>query len=317
MRYFLAALGLLLVGYLVTGITQVRPGERAVVRRFGRVVDVPGPGLYIGLPWGMDRVDRIRADQVRHVKIGYQPDQEEEPGTPPGQLLTGDHNLVNLQGVIDYTVNQTDAGADPDDAVVAYVLQADRADDLIARVAESVMAEWVAGQTVDDVLIKGKAVLPPWLIEKTQERLKSYNLGVQIQSASIVFLLPDRVRPAFEKVIREQTAIHTKENKARKEEQQTLFEADKQRIQMEGESAAYADRAEALARADAETFAARRKQYQELRRKNPDIQTSIWWDEMGAVFLGLKNNGRIDLLDNHIGADGLDITQFAPQPKSK
>ena len=29
---------LVVVAYLLTGVTQVRPGERAVVRRFGRVV---------------------------------------------------------------------------------------------------------------------------------------------------------------------------------------------------------------------------------------------------------------------------------------
>jgi hypothetical protein len=35
------------------------------------------------------------------------------------------------------------------------------------------------------------------------------------------------------------------------------------------------------------------------------------------VFLRLKENGRIDLLDNYLGPDGLDITLFAPQPKRK
>src|SRR5215204_7096619 len=92
----------LLVLYLLTGVVQVRPGERAVVRRFGRVLEEkPEPGLWIGLPWGMDRVDRVEVDRVRQVSVGY---SEDESGLPSGQVLTGDHNLVNLRVLLYYKV---------------------------------------------------------------------------------------------------------------------------------------------------------------------------------------------------------------------
>src|SRR6516162_6908353 len=97
-RSFLIAGITLLVAacYALTGVTQVRPGERAVIRRFGRVLeDNPGPGLWFGLPWGMDRVDRIAIDRVRSVEVGYSPEEDDVGLTPAGQLLTGDHNLVN------------------------------------------------------------------------------------------------------------------------------------------------------------------------------------------------------------------------------
>src|SRR3989442_8297661 len=101
------ALLLLAVSYVLTGMTQVLPGERAVVRRFGRVLDEqPGPGLWFGLPWGIDQVDRIAIDRVRRVEVGYNRDEEDTGLTPPGQLLTGDHNLVNVQVVINYTVRE-------------------------------------------------------------------------------------------------------------------------------------------------------------------------------------------------------------------
>src|SRR5438105_12888981 len=109
MRYFFAIAVLVLAGYLFTGVTQVRPGERAVVRRFGRVLDEkPRPGLWIGLPWGMDRVDRVPVDLVRRVTVGYEPSEEAPAGMIPiGQLLTGDRNLVNIQVVIDYGVMES------------------------------------------------------------------------------------------------------------------------------------------------------------------------------------------------------------------
>src|SRR5262245_22291235 len=93
---------LLLVGvalYLLTGLVEVRRGERAVVRRFGRVLqEKPEPGLWVGLPWGMDRVDRVEVDSVRSVTVGG--DEEGELAIPSGQMLTGDHNLVNVQATL-------------------------------------------------------------------------------------------------------------------------------------------------------------------------------------------------------------------------
>ena len=144
MKKWLLLLGLLLVGYVLTGVVQVSPGERAVVCRFGRVLPTQAePGLWIGLPFGIDRVDRVPIDRVRNVVVGYQ-DEEAGQTVPAGQMLTGDHNLVNLQATFYYKVKA--------DEVVAYAIQAERVEEVLAQVAEAVMGEWVAGRTVDNIL---------------------------------------------------------------------------------------------------------------------------------------------------------------------
>src|SRR3954452_17960271 len=97
-RVLLIVLAVGVALYALTGVVQVRPGERAVVRRFGRVLaEQHEAGLWVGRPWGMDRVDRVEVDRVRQVVVGY---TEDESGLPPGQLLTGDHNLVNVRVVL-------------------------------------------------------------------------------------------------------------------------------------------------------------------------------------------------------------------------
>src|SRR5205809_927416 len=101
MRFIRLPLGLLLLAWLLTGVTQVRPGERAVVRRFGAVVATPGPGLWVGFPWGIERVESVPVDLVRRVVIGFSPELAATAILPPGQMLTGDHNLVEIQAVID------------------------------------------------------------------------------------------------------------------------------------------------------------------------------------------------------------------------
>lgn len=312
MRYlFWTVLLLLLAAYLLTGVVQVRPGELAVVRRFGRVVDTPGPGLWIGLPWGFDRVDRVPVDQVRRVPVGYQPDQSDNGlVAPPGQLLTGDHNLVNIQVVVDYDVQPHH--------VVEYVVQADRAEGVIARAAESVLAEWVAGRGVDDVLLTDKAALPGWLLEKTQERIEPYRMGIRLRAANVAYLLPpSEVKDAFDNVTRAQTEIRTSENQARERATERRRQALSEKVRMEQLAAAYVNERLRLAQAEADSFEERRQQYQRLRAANPNFLIALWWDEMGRLFTRMKDNGRIDLLDHHLGSDGLDLTQFAPQPRRK
>src|SRR6266568_9177545 len=106
-RVILLVIGLLLTASLLSAVKPIKPGERAVVRRFGRVVATPEPGLWIGLPWGLERIDLISV-QVCRVAVGYDKDAEEPEGMiPRGQFLTGDHNLVNAQAKIDYAVDES------------------------------------------------------------------------------------------------------------------------------------------------------------------------------------------------------------------
>jgi membrane protease subunit HflK len=311
-RIILAAAIFLFACWLLTGVTEVRPGERAVVRRFGRVLEhKPKPGLWVGLPWGIDRVDRVPVDLVRRVAVGYQLDAADNLSTPPGQLLTGDHNLVNVQVTLFYSVIE--------DQVEDYVVQADRADGLVARAAETALAEWVAGRTVDDVLLHGKAQLPAWLVGQTQERIGPYRIGIQVrEEASVTYLYPpDEVRAAFDEVTRAQTAMRTSKYKAEQEAERLLRDAEADKFRSEQLTAAYVRGQRLLAQAEADAFDKRRQQYHRLRKENPAFLAGVWWEEMGKLFTKLKETGRIDLLDHHLGGDGLDITMFPPAPKKK
>ncbi len=57
--------------YLASGIAIVQPDEVEVVRRLGAVLPEPWePGLHWGLPWGIDRVDRLKINQTRTLAVG-------------------------------------------------------------------------------------------------------------------------------------------------------------------------------------------------------------------------------------------------------
>ena len=112
-----------------------------------------------------------------------------------------------------------------------------------------------------------------------------------------------------------QAKIRTQEQEALQRAANRLRKAEADRYTREQEALAYAREQQLQADTDAATFSKRQQQYQRSRQTNPDILTAIWWDEMGKLFARLKKDGRIDLLDNNLGADGLDITLVPPLPK--
>ena len=229
-------------------MVQIRPGERGVVRRFGRLLPYRlKPGLAFQLPWGMDRVDRVAVDRVQSVTAGYQEDDWSGESMPAGQLLTGDHNLVNVQAVLTYKVR-------PDEEA-EYVFQADRVDALLTRAVESVMAQWVAGRTVDDVLLNGKNEMRPVLKEQTQTWIEPYRLGVQILDARVALIAPpDDVKPDFDSVALAQTRNITLLNTAEQNVARELRMAEADKYRLEQETAAYVHSRRLLAQQEADRF---------------------------------------------------------------
>jgi membrane protease subunit HflK len=310
MRYRWLFLVLLLVGYGLTGFVQVRPGERAVVRRFGRVLpDKPGPGLWIGLPWGMDRVDRVAVDKIQSVTVGYQEDVADE-AIPAGQLLTGDHNLVNIQVRLTYKVKAEE--------VDEYITQIDRVEGLIARAAEAVLAQWVATRTVDDVLLNAKTALRTVLTNGTRSRLVDYRLGVEILDTRVSLVAPpDDVKPAFDRVVSAQTAIKTQELKAEQEARALEQIASSDRNRLELETKDYVRKVKELGDVRVKTFLGALTNYEAAKATNPNYLRQMWDRDMITLLKQMQKNGqdRVGVLDDLLHNLGLGLNTMQGTPK--
>lgn len=304
------------VAYLLTGIYQVGPDERAVVKRFGRVVARPGPGLNIGGPWGIDRVERVPVRAARQVRVGFDPEAT-TTGTdalPAGQLLTGDQNLVNVQLVLDYSVGESDHELDD------YLLHRDGAELALARAAEALAAEWAAGRTIDQVLLTGNAALPAWVMDRLADRVRGLNLGVRVQRASVgVLAPPDEVRPAFDAVNQAQTAIRTRETQARQEAEVRLSSVRALKYKLEQEAAQFREEQLAQATADATAFRDELEAYRRAAKTNPDALVALWWFEMQLALDTMTGRGsEVKPLDQYLQSGELNIyemTKFFGVPR--
>src|SRR5206468_11441717 len=114
-----------------------------LVRRFGRVVaEESAPGIHLGLPWGLDRVDLMKPSETKTVTVGALGTADRVISAPPteslAQFLTGDQNLVNVQATVQYTI---------DDPKLYLFESADPAR-IVARAAESAITVTLADQSV-------------------------------------------------------------------------------------------------------------------------------------------------------------------------
>ncbi|MCU0703792.1 MAG: SPFH domain-containing protein [Fimbriiglobus sp.] len=309
LRRFRYMVPIVLVAYLLTGVSQVEPDERAVVRRFGQVIDRPGPGLRIGLPWGIDRVDKFKVRTVQ-LTVGYNPDETaDSPGIPAGQFVTGDQNLINLRMVVAYEIDTRDGELEN------YAAHRDRVDAVLARESEAVASEWTAACTVDEVL-SGRAMIARRVTERLPQRIAPHRLGVVVQRVSVEHLAaPDEVKDSFDAVNQAQTGIRTRVNTAEQDAQRRVSEADALRQKLQSEASAYANERETLARADAAAFTARLNTYRTLKATNPDVLSALWREEVSRILVGVKERGRVEVLDDVLGPNGLELNQFLPTRK--
>jgi membrane protease subunit HflK len=190
MKRILAFLLVILLFILpASGWRTVEPGEVVVVRRWGRVLPATwGPGPHWSWPLGIDRLSRLRIDEVRRLELG-RIDLDgplDAPGS--GEFLTGDRNIVRARGVVQYRVS------DP----VAYVVRSADLEELLTRVAEASLARALASRPIDAALRDGRAELARDVQESLGRSLDSLGLGITILGVNLTDARPPiEVEPAF------------------------------------------------------------------------------------------------------------------------
>jgi membrane protease subunit HflK len=183
----------LMAGYLASGLTVVQPDEIAVVRRFGAVLSEPwDPGLHCGLPWGIDRLDRIKINQTRTLSAGAvsrnQAPLSSTPNPAVDDFLTGDLNLVTAEALVQYRVR------DP----ARYLFRTTDLNAFLLAASEWALTQALAERSIDELLTTGRAEVADGLTRAIQSRADQDGLGISIVAVRLGRVVPpSAVSPAF------------------------------------------------------------------------------------------------------------------------
>jgi membrane protease subunit HflK len=180
---------LLVIIYLRSGVTTVKPDETGVRFRFGAIVDRQlEPGLHLALPWPFEKIVKVNAKRVYRVEVGFR--------TDPGLVLSdslliwetkhlvkgytkmfdeavaflGDENLVDSSMVLHYR---------PLDAVT-HLFKVNQIHEVIRGLAESFMREALASEGSRLLMTDNRAHVLNRMKELLSTEVDRLGLGVEV-----------------------------------------------------------------------------------------------------------------------------------------
>lgn len=255
---------LLAVAVLSSSVFTVDPEERAVVKRFGRVIAVKTPGLQFKLPLNIDKAYFVPTERVLKEEFGFRTASAgrrtryvENPAHKDESLmLTGDLNVIDMEWVVQYRI------VDP----VKFLHQAREPVDAIRDLSEAVMRRIVGNRLGSDVLTVSRVEIAAMARTEIQKIVDSYQLGVSIMTVELQDVTPpDEVKPAFNEVNESRQQKERLINEAEKARNQVIPRARGEADQTIAESEAYRAERVNSAKGEASRFKALVAEYQQAQ----------------------------------------------------
>ena len=180
--------------YLATGVTALQPDEVGIVRRFGAVQREPWePGLHWGLPWGMDRVDRIKLNQTRTHRRGSP--------RPDGRAALARHLTL---APTTFSPATSTSSPPRHSFSIAFAIRppifSGRTDieGTLSAISEWAMTRALANRGIDELLTTSRAEVALGLTRAIQAMADREGLGISIVAIRLGRVVPpSAVAPAF------------------------------------------------------------------------------------------------------------------------
>jgi membrane protease subunit HflK len=296
---------LLVLLYLASGFYSVKPEQRGVVKRFGRVVtdNVP-PGIHYHWPWPVESVVRLRTTEIRSLSISFGKAEEQKKQAPVGTAGQTEGGQAGQQPeapteqpsgaaaeqrpttpaqvavVVSPPALEATALLTGDENLVLttllvqyaisqpknYLYHATEAEGLLHRIAHSTTIRRYAGMGVDEVLTTGRLEIQQKLKAEIQATADAYGLGVRITSVQILSIQPPPdVAGAFRDVASAREDKHKLVRQAEGDANRRLPKARAEANTMKSKAEAYTQETVEMAHGDAQRFLAAWSEYRKAK----------------------------------------------------
>jgi len=194
----IAIVGLLILIGLTGTFYTIETDELGVIQRFGRYIASTPPGLHFKLPFGIDKMTRVRVRHIfneefgiRTLKAGRKTRYSSASYLGESLMLTGDLNILDVRWIVQYRIT------DP----VKYLFSTRDPVNNIRDISEVVMRRLVGDYSVDEVLTTKRADINILAQTGIQKILNDYETGIQVVTVKLQDVNPpDKVKPAFNEV---------------------------------------------------------------------------------------------------------------------
>lgn len=201
---------MLLIGWGLSGVTQIAMNGRGVYERFGKPDQVYGPGLHLGLPWPFGQVRAVENGVIHELATSGEGNTASEElastdGPAPisanrlwdathqsekSQVIASAANdkqsfqIVNMDIRFVYRIGLSDQAA------LAATYHSADIPSLIRSTASRVLVHQFAGRTLDDLLGEGRNGLSADIGKAVQADLDQLDSGVELLATVVEAIHP-------------------------------------------------------------------------------------------------------------------------------
>ena len=244
--------GLVLLAIFVTMCTYiVKPGEQAVVQRFGAWERTKSEeGLSFKLPNPIEKVTKVNVNEIRKMNIGFveafgRGSANAQDIPEESLMLTSDRNIVDIDLVVQWNIKSAED----------FLFNINDQEATVKKVVESAIREEVGQTNMFPIITTDRDIVAQQTKEIIQNNLDEYNSGVNITQILIqrAEVHPD-VQQAFQDVQSAKQDAEDVQNRARAYREDILPKARGEAIQRVQSAEAYKESTVAKATGDATRF---------------------------------------------------------------
>ena len=279
---------ILLIAFLgvVSSYYTVEPDEEAVIIRLGKYSGTYPPGLHFKIPFGIDRLEKLKTKLVHQAEFGFRTQRPSKFNyfhkntrarsknnlRNESSMLTGDLNVADVEWVVHYQI------ADP----FKYLFQASNPIRNLHDVSESILRRVVGDRVVTEVLTTGRLEMASDAKVLMQEVLDKYDIGIRIVAVKLQDINPpELVKPSFNEVVAAKQEQEQLINQAEEAYNKVIPEARGKAEKTISKARGYAQAVVNRAQGDARKFNAVLREY----KRAPKItQKRIYIETMEELF---------------------------------
>lgn len=275
-----------LIAWAATGMFSVKADQQAVVKRFGIVTKVVGPGLNYHLPYPIETIDRAEVTKIHRIEIGFRTGRggQTQVISKEALMLTGDENIVSIHLIVQFRISN----------IEDYLYNVVNVGQTIKASAESAMREIAGKEEIDNLLTTGKSRIQTETLVILQQILNDYRTGIKIVAVQLQDVEPPRaVIASFKDVASAKEDKSRFINEAEAYANEIIPEARAKAASMILEAEAYESEKLSKAQGDASRFLQTLKSYS----KSPQITKKRMYLETMADVL---KDGKLYIFDSEI-----------------
>ena len=274
-------IALILIGLLIvigTGLYTVNPEEVGVIQRFGKYLQTTDPGLRFKIPFGIDKLTKVKVRYVfkeefgfRTLEAGARTRYSQQDFSDESLMLTGDLNIADVEWIIQYQIK------DP----LKYLFNVRDVTGTLRNLTESSMRQVIGDHSVDEVIVLSRQEIAYQTRMILQQHLDDYQTGLDIRTVNLQNVTPPiPVQPAFNEV---NAALQEEErivNEARQKYNQIIPEARGKALQVIEQAEGYAVNRVNRASGDANRFI---EVWREYNRAQTVTQKRLYLETMEEI----------------------------------